>query len=1108
MKKILTLLFLAALSIGLYAEKQVSGVVVDAKGEPVIGASIQAAGTTLGTISDYDGEFEMSVPESVKTLVVSFVGMATQEVPAGKNIKVTLLENTEVIQEVVVTGYGNVSKGSFAGSAQAVKAEDIEKKSPSEVSKALAGEVAGVQVVTTTGQPGEAASIRIRGIGSLYGGSSPLYIVDGVPYDASYIATIDPSDIASTTILKDATATSLYGSRGANGVIVITTKKGTSGDEGRIDVDIKYGANMRLLPMYDVVTDPKEFVEMAWMSLYNTSSRATDIKKIQDANEMLYGPKGIPVQYLLWQVEGIPNDKAGSLLIDNNGKFRGEDMGVTYKPGMENLPSWRDAIFRVGQKLDATVKISGGTEKTTYYASVGYLKDEGYYIGSSYDRLTARSNVDFQPKKWLKGNVNMAYTYSKQDAAGQGDNMNNGFAYVNQIAPIFPVFVYNEDGTIAVDPKTGGNMYDYGMYEGAGRAYGAGINPAGSLRYDRDNRIQHFVMAGGSLEFKLYKDLKFTFNANAQYSGLTQSEYTNAYYGDAAGIGRTYKAQANQLWVTLNQLLEYNKTIGEHSIRAMAGHESQMARSSVFYGGKSHVAAMDGENVLELGNAVQNTYITSYTNSTALESFLATVSYIYDERYGITGNYRADGSSKFAKGHRWGHFGSVGATWMFTNEHFMEGTTAADWLKNGKLRLSWGVLGNQGGIGTQLFQDTYSIEYVDGEVGYVWQSKGNPELTWERSQIIDLGLEVGINKYVDLELDYFWKHIDNMLFYRPVAPSLGYTSVPINGGAMVNQGVEVQMNVHAVDMRNVKLDVRFNGSRYTHKITKLPEYLETEEDMIMAGSLAVGYSPYDWNIPEYAGINENGEAVYVGYYDPALGSFGHNSADNLQIYNKSGNNYVSNVYEYVQKYYPGKSADEVLKKEMVSGNDARYAGSNYIGKSRIPDFQGGFGIDLDAYGFTFSVTCSYGIGGWGYDWQYSQLMHSGKIGSSNWHVDMRKAWNSMMSDQEKQACVDMGVNAVPRLSNGSDLYANMGSTRFLTSLSFLNLNNIRIGYSFPKKWMEKIKFKSLNIYVSADNLAIVSARKGYNPMASFTGTSDAYQYTPLSTVMGGIKFQF
>ena len=1111
MKKIFTLLFLVALSLGIYADQQVSGVVVDGKGEAIIGASIQAKGTTQGTISDIDGSFEMSVSESVKTLVVSFVGMATQEVAVGKNLRIVLQENSEVIQEVVVTGYGNVSKGSFAGSAQAVNADDIEKKSPTEISKALAGEVAGVQVVTTTGQPGEAASVRIRGIGSLNASSAPLYIVDGVPYEAAYISTIDPGDIASTTILKDATATSLYGSRGANGVIVITTKKGTSGEQGRIDVDIKYGANMRLLPMYDVITDPQEFVEMAWMSLYNASSRATETGKATDAGNMLFGPKGIPEPYNLWQIVNpdgtINTNPSGTKLIGNNGKFLGAEDGIQYKPGMDNLLSWRDAIFRVGQKFDATVKISGGTEKTTYFTSIGYLKDEGYYIGSTYDRFTVRSNVDFQPKKWLKGNVNMAYTYSVQNRAGQGDNMNSGFVYVNQMAPVFPVFLYNADGSIQVDPKTGGNAYDYGMFEGYGRPFGSGINPAGSLRYDRDNIVQHYVMAGGSLEFKLYKDLKLTINANLQYRGAKEAEFTNSYYGDGGGIGRIAVEKDEQMWITAQQLLEYNKTFNEHSIRAMVGHETQVARSSWNYGSKSHVAVPEGENALEEGNAIQNTTITSATNSTALESYLATVSYIYNERYGITGNYRADGSSKFAKGHRWGHFGSVGATWMFTNETFMEG--AKDWLKDGKLRLSWGVLGNQGGISTQLFQDLYSIEYVDGEVGYVWAQKGNPDLTWERSQIIDLGLEFGINKYVDAEIDYFWKYTDNMLFYRPVAPSLGYSSVPINGGAMQNQGVELQFDIHAVDMRNVKLDIRVNGAHYSHKITKLPEYLETDEDMIMAGSLAVGHSPYDWNLPEYAGINEKGEAQYVGYYDPSLGGFGGaNSADNLQIYGRSGNNYVANVYEYMQKYYPGQKVEDVLATQLISGNDSRYAGSNYIGKSRIPGFAGGFGIDLEVHGFSFSATCSYGIGGYGYDVVYAELMNSDKIGKCNWHVDMRNAWNSLMTDEQKAAVVAQGVNAVPRLSNGADLYANMASTRFLTSLSFLSLNNIRVGYKFPKKWMEKIKFKSMDIYVSADNIALASARRGYNPMASFTGTSDSYQYTPLSTVMGGIKFQF
>ena len=1091
MKKIFTLLVLGFISLGMMAEKQISGVVLDVKEEPVIGASVMVKGTSIGTITDYDGEFLLSVSDDATTLVVSFVGMKSQEVAIKERMIIVLHEATEMIQEVVVTGYGNVSKGSFAGSAQAVNAETIENKSPSEISKALAGEVAGVQVVTTSGQPGTNASIRVRGIGSI-NGSAPLYVVDGVPYDGD-ISAIDPGDIASTTILKDATATSLYGSRGAHGVVVITTKKGNSGEEGKIDVDLKYGANMHLLPMYEVITSPQEYVEMAWMGMYNSSARSTETGRVQDANNQLFSAKGIPTVYNLW-------DAPGNQLIGPDGKFWPD---VNIKSGYQNMTSWEDAIFRVGQKAEATVKISGGTEAVTYYTSLGYLKDEGYYIGSDYDRFTVRSNVDFKPKKWLKGNLNASYAYSTMNAAGQGSNMNNGFAYVNGMPAIYPVYLYNEDGTIKKDERTGGLAFDYGMHEGSGRGFGSGINPAGSLLYDRDYQSQHHFTASGMLEVKFYKDLKLTVNAGLTYLGNTQSEFTNAFYGDAAGIGRIYKSQYNRLSFMANQLLEYNKMLGDHTIRVMAGHESVLTRNAQMYGGMAHVAATGGENVLEWGNAVQMTAMTSSSSATALESYLATATYMYDERYGLTANYRADGSSKFAKGNRWGHFGSVGASWAFTSESFMEPINK--WISNGKLRLSWGVLGNQNNVNANLYQDQYSIQYVDGDVAYVWEYKGNPNLTWERSQVIDLGLEFDFHKYLTAEIDYFYKLTDNMLFPRYVAPSLGYSYEYLNGGELENQGIEVQLNVHALDTRNVKLDIRLNGAHYRNNVKALPDYISSETEMIMNGGMAVGHGLYDWNLTTYAGVDaETGQAMYVGYYDATLGSWGtSNSADVLQATGKNGNNYISNVYEYRQKH-----PDADIQEQLVSGYESAYAGSDYIGKSAIPDFAGGFGINLEVYGVTLAVTCSYGIGGWGYDNTYAQLMSSDKAGKYNWHVDMRNAWNRMMTDEQKQAVADMGTAAVPRLSNGSDRYANMASTRFLTSSSFLSLNNIRLGYAFPKKWIEKIKLKTLSVYVSADNLAILTARKGYNPMADFAATTDSYQYTPLSTVMGGIKFQF
>lgn len=1095
MKKIFTLLFLV-LSVSLFAQQQVSGVVVDGNGEPVIGASVQAKGTTQGTISDYDGKFEMNVPESVKTLVISFVGMATQEVAAGKNLKIVMTENTEVIQEIVVTGYGNVAKGAYAGSAQAVKAEDIEKKNPSDITKALSGEVAGVQVVNSSGQPGTVAGIRIRGIGSISANDAPLYVVDGIPLDAGSISSIDPGDIASTTILKDATATSLYGSRGANGVVLITTKKGSSnGDEGKIEIDVKAGANMRLLPMHEVIESPEDYIVMAWQSLYNQQryiNNRSEKQSIDYAKRNLYGAAGLPTIYNLW-------DQPGDLLInpyDNQGRvIPSFDYGYAKrKPSYENMESWYNTLFNNGLKAEATAKISGGNEKLNYYTSFGYLKDEGYYTSSDFQRFNTRANINYQAKKWLKGGLNIQYSYAKMSNPVQDDDAaNNGFLFVNQIPPIFPVYVHDTEGNIIIDPQTGRYMYDYGSNGredvGQGRPYAFGINPAGALEWDKNLVVRHQTIANAFLEFKLYEGLKFTVNAGVQYLNNRINNLTNKYYGDAAGLGRIAAAQYNYLAFTSNQLLEYNKTFNEHTIRAMVGHETTYFTYNYEVGQKNNIVLDD---IPEFSNAVNMDAVEGYTRTSTLESALATVTYDYDGRYLITANYRADGSSKFAKGHRWGHFGSVGGAWNFTNESFM--SDYKDWIKNGKLRLSWGVLGNQD-IGDMMFADQYTIENVNGEKAYAWSYKGNPELTWERTSTIDLGLEFSVAKYLDVEFDYFYKKTDNMLFPRYVAPSLGYGGYYVNDAAMENQGIEFDLKAHLVDTRNVKLDLRVNGGYYRNKMLQMPidGYDENGEEMrqIMSGGMSVGHSTADWYMVHYEGVNEEGEATYTAYYDANKGNFGTTSAD-LIAEGETGDNYIASVYEYKLK---NPNAD--IQTTSVSGRYSNYAGSNYTGKSYMPDLDGGFGIDLEAYGVTLSISCAYRIGGYGYDNQYALLMHSDNIGSMNWHKDIMNSWT------ENNTKTD-----IPRLSNGNDLYANMGSDRFLTSNSYLSLNSINLGYKFPKKLIEKIKLNNLQIWVAANNLAIATARKGYNPMMSASGTNGYNDYSPLSTIMGGIKVQF
>ena len=1097
MKKIFTLLVLGFISLGMMAEKQISGLVLDVKDEPVIGASVMVKGTTIGTITDYDGEFLLSVSDDATTLVVSFVGMKTQEVAIKERMIITLYEATEMIQEVVVTGYGNVSKGSFAGSAQAVNAETIEKKSPSEISKALAGEVAGVQVINTSGQPGTNATLVIRGVGSLNGSATPLYVVDGVTYDGD-ISSIDPGDIASTTILKDATATSLYGSRGANGVVVITTKKGNSGEEGKIDVDVKYGANMRLLPLYDVITSPEEYVTMSWLSLYNSFRAENNFKDTQKlkkeaadkAHKVLYSNKGLPIGYNLWNA-------AGNFLISDgllaygyaNPSF---DPTIARRPGYENLESWADEIFRVGQKMDATMKFSGGSEKVNYFTSLGYLKDEGYYQSSDYNRISLRSNVDFTPKKWLKGHMNIAYTYSDMNNPNQdgGGAMNNGFYYVNAIPAIYPVFLRDENGNTYIDPRTGLLAYDYGNE--LNRSFGFGINPAGSLLLDKERQVQHTVNVQGGVELKLCKGLKLMVDAGLHFYNNLASNLTNKYYGDAAGIGRIAQQSSNMLAFSAKELLEYTNTFGDHNIRVMAGHENYFYRSQYVYGYKAYLA--DGES-LNLSNAIQMNSVEGNTDGFALDSYLATFSYMYDERYGLTANYRADGSSRYAKGHRWGHFGSIGASWSFTNESFME--PVSEWIKDGKLRLSWGVLGNQ--INSLYsYSDLYSIVNVNGELGFVWGSKGENSITWERTNTTDLGLEFAVGKYLDVELDYFYKLTDNLLFDRSVAPSLGYSSKPTNNAKMQNQGVEFTLKGHLVDERNVKLDLRLNGSHYKNKMVEMPVDKVLADGTVvrqkMSGAMSVGHSMYDHYTYVYSGVNPNtGDALYEAYYDTRYGGLGADKGNNEY-------NYITSLHQWImdQEEAGVENPEQYLAK--VDTADASFATAQYVGKSYLPDLAGGVGIDLDVYGVTLSVACSYQVGGYGYDYTYIALMANDPIGGHNWHTDVRNSWTEQNRNTN-----------IPRQSNGSgnyDSYANMTSTRFLTSNSFFSLNSIQVGYNFPKKLIEKIKLNRLHIYVSADNLAIATARKGYNPMTSFTGSSDTHAYSPLSTVIGGLKLSF
>ena len=998
--------------------------------------------------------------------------MQKAEVAISPRMKVILKPDSELLDEVMVVAYGTATKKSFTGSAAQVSGEKISMKSPTEVSKALQGEVAGVQVINTSGQPGTNATIRIRGIGSVNSSNAPLYVVDGIPFGAD-LSGINPSDIESTTVLKDATATALYGSRAANGVVLITTKKGAKG-KAKVEAEVKYGVNARWIPLYETIQSPERFVELTWEGLRNKElyywNKDAETAPA-NANVRLFNNKygGIDAGYNMWKADG---DK---LIDPATGKFY-EGIERKYTP-----EKWEDYIFRTGQKIQGDVKISGGNEKVTYFTSLGYVKDEGYYLESDFQRFNVRSNVNAQVTSWLRSVLNLSYANMTTNNPGQTDNSNNGFQFVNFMPALFPVFERDADGNRIPDTVVGGYLYDYGMNIGNGRPYGSGVNPAGAVQLDKRESNTNQFNGNLQLEARFLKDFKATVNLGMQYYNNREDELTNPYYGDAKGLGRIEKTQSTYMNVTGNQILSWAKTFGKHNVDAFVAHESMWMENSYMYGYKS-LLVRSGNT--ELSNAVIMGAIESDTYGYSMESYFGQVRYDYDEKYHFNASIRRDGSSRFAKGNKWGTFGSVGAAWVLSKEAFMENL---DWLKNLKLKASWGLLGNQSlNTGFSIanyypYEDFYTIGNQNDKPSFTFKYKGNPDLTWEKSSTFNVGMEFDVLGVLEGEVEYFHKTTKDMLFMKQVAPSLGYASYPVNDGKLVNKGIEFNLTAHALKTKDVTLDIRLNGGHYKNEMTKMPidDTTGKEKPIELQGAYAwsKGHSLYDFYLREYAGVDpETGVAQYNSYVNVKADGTREPITD-MELYLSKGN--------------------KIETLEVEKTDDAAQATKKYVGKSAIPTLTGGFGFDLYVKGFELSTTFTYGLGGHALDYVYATLMGDNTPGKYNWHKDIENRWQQPGD-----------VTDVPRLMAGADTYANATSTRFLTSRSYLNLANARIAYNLPKSLLAKSGIKALSVFVTGDNLFLISARKGFVSMASVSGESGRSQYAPLSTVSGGFKIEF
>ncbi len=1058
MKKLTYLLFCLFLGIGLANAQttKVTGTVISADdNEPIIGASIVVKGTMVGTVTDFDGAFSLDVPSSAKTLVISYVGMKSQEVAVKPVLNVMLEGDNQVLDEVMVVAYGTAKKSAFTGSAATIKTEKIAARQAANLTGALAGQVAGVQTTNNNGQPGKDAEVRIRGIGSISASNKPLYVVDGVPYDGE-ISAISTSDIESMTVLKDAASNALYGARGANGVILITTKKGKSGD-ARVTFDAKWGVNKRGIPSYETVTDPGKFYELAYAAIYNGDlegyAAAGDL-----ANANLYANNAmLSSSYLGYQVFTLPN---GEQLIgmdgrlNPNAKLGYSDGTYYYKPD-----NWSDELFENNTRQEYNLSVSGATEKMNYYMSAGYLDDKGIVPNSGFQRYTARLKAEYQVKSWLRmgGNVSFTHYDSREQDTESGTSNGNAFYAANIMGAIYPMYIRDAEGNIMTDNR-GYKRYDYGSDTNFSRENVVpNANPLASYMLDKRNYSGDVVSGKWFADIDIWGGIKAKINIGVDANNVRMRDLINPFYGqysETSGVGGIINTEATRSFSTNQQyLLTYNKTFNDvHNLDVLAGHENYNYKYSYLYGSREKLY---NPNVPELNNGILNQNNASYTNNYATEGWLFRVQYDYDGKYFGSASFRRDASSAFHPDNRWGNFWSIGAGWLMNKEAFL---ADQNWIDMLKFKISYGLQGNdnlmfQGGLYRNYYpyMDQLTLSNSNGDFATSLYYKGNPDITWETSHSFNTGFDFNFwGGKLSGTAEYFSRKTTDMLYFKPVSPSMGYSRYPENVGSMVNRGVEVDLNSAIIDTKNFSWNINLNLTHFKNKVLELAPELNGQ---LIDGSRIYreDESMYQLYLPKYAGVNpETGESQWA-------------------------------LLE------PDKDGNTVTTEYSVASNN-RFATGDIL-----PKVYGGFGTSFTAYGFDFSIAFAYQLGGRVLDYTYQGLMSVDAQGSA-WHKDMLNAWTPENKNTD-----------VPRM-NVQDQYANRLTDRFLTSSDYLSLQNITFGYTLPKSLTRKFQVEGIRLYFVADNVALLTARKGLDPRQGYVSSDNVY--SPIRTISGGISLNF
>ncbi|MBO5804949.1 MAG: TonB-dependent receptor [Bacteroidales bacterium] len=1047
MKKLILVAIAALLSFAAVAQNvQVSGTVTDAAdGSPLIGASIIVKGTQTGASTDVDGKYTMSVPSNA-VLQFVYIGYYPIEIPVNgrQTIDVSLTPEAESLEETIVVAYGTAKKGTYTGAASVVKQDAIKDVPSLSFESAMNGKVAGMQITTTSGQAGSAPSIRIRGIGSMNATNEPLYVIDGVPATSGsgqmgdYIYTsnsvmnsINPNDIESITVLKDAAASALYGSRAANGVILVTTKKGKSGKPS-----VTFRASVGITPSWATdnyeVASTQENIEMLYMVLWDANrGKGVDYTNLSTLSDEKASAASLKSLNSKFNKHGYKITSAGPGVYDKIivESYNDDAAKAGRTPG--NYFDWEDAYFRTGVYQTYDLAVSGGKDNTTYYTSLSYTKDRGRTNTNEFARIAGRVSVNQKVGNWLdfSTNVNLAHT----NKVGFNDTRNLGANYYLQTRNLLWGFYYPYDYKTN-DPWTA----RYGSY-----AYNQVYYADTWDNYSKNLKIS--VNETINIKFADWLNLRTVFSYDD--TRIRDHVYYSAdHYNWTGEHGHVTEMLTNYQTLVSSTTLNFNKTFADkHTVGILAGFEAEKNVTDFVRASGDNLPVGSLQTVATAGILDANAYW--WGNS--IMSILSRAEYNYDNKYYISGSYRRDGSSRLGPDTRWGNFWSVAASWRIDHEDFMKSQDVVSALK---LRASYGVNGTlpSSNYGWRSLA-AYSYQYL-GEPGGALANAADANLSWETSYTANVALEFGFfDDRLRGSVEWFNRDSKDLLQSVPISYITGFSSTLRNVGEINNKGIEFELSGDIIKNSNFRWSAGINGSHIDSKVTSL----YGKQDII-------------WSDP--TGGDARAQFIYregestLAFYGREWAGVDPENGQNLWFVNEQ------------------EGDDPVKEDKMVNGKKAVYdyndANEVIIGDAHAALF-GGFNTDIEWKGLTVGLNFTYKIGGKLYDGAAKDVADDGYY----WERTRSKFYYDQMWRADNRT-----NGTLPRLSGDDWTDAMRCSTRWLYDASYLRLSTVSVGYTLPSDVVKKMHLKNARVYFNGGNLLTFSKYKNADPVVNEYGT--------------------